>query len=204
MASEVDVMPRRNGAAGRRHSAPVFVRQLRLLGGLVLLAYVVLHLLNHALGLVSLEAMEWGRVWFLDLWRTMVGTAVLYTALLTHLVLALWIVARRPHFRMPAWEVLQTVFGLALPLFLIGHIVGTRLAHERYGVTDSYTRQVLIYWHLRPTLGVGQALLLLLAWTHGCMGIHFWLRFRRWYPRFVPFLYAVALLLPVLPPPGAR
>jgi adenylate cyclase len=198
MASEVDVMPRLEGASVRRHSVPAILRQVRLACGLVLLMYVVLHLANHALGLISLGAMEWGRGWFLALWRTTAGTAALYTALLAHAGLALWIIARRPHFRMPAWEGLQTGLGLAVPLFLIGHIVGTRVTHDWYEVTDSYTRQVLIYWHLRPELGVAQTLLLLLAWTHGCVGVHFWLRFRPWYPRLVPVLYAVALLIPVL------
>ena len=84
MASEVDVMSRLEGASVRRHSAPALVRQVRLACGLVLLTYVALHLLNHALGLISLDAMEWGRGWFLALWRTTVGTAVLYTALLAH------------------------------------------------------------------------------------------------------------------------
>jgi hypothetical protein len=37
----------------------------------------------------------------------------------------------------------------------------------------------------------------LIAWTHGCIGLHFWLRLRRWYPRYAPMLYGVALLLPV-------
>lgn len=191
-------MRQREPTSARRHSALALVRQVRLVSGLVLLTYVVLHLLNHALGLISLDAMEWGRRWFLALWRTAAGTAVLYAALLAHLVLALWLIARRPHFRMPPWEASQALLGLSLPLFLIGHVVGTRLAYDWYGVTDSYTRQILIYWQLRPIIGVGQTILLLLAWTHGCMGIHFWLRFRRWYPPVVPFLYAVALLLPVL------
>jgi adenylate cyclase len=34
------------------------IRRLRLLSGLVMLAYVAMHLLNHAVGLISLRAME--------------------------------------------------------------------------------------------------------------------------------------------------
>jgi len=34
------------------------IRRLRLFSGLVMLAYVTMHLLNHAVGLISLEAME--------------------------------------------------------------------------------------------------------------------------------------------------
>ena len=39
-------------------------RRLRLITGVVLLAYVASHLLNHALGLISLGAMEAGRDWW--------------------------------------------------------------------------------------------------------------------------------------------
>ena len=34
------------------------IRRLRLLSGLVMLAYVTMHLANHAVGLISLKAME--------------------------------------------------------------------------------------------------------------------------------------------------
>jgi len=35
------------------------IRRIRLFSGLVMLAYVAMHLLNHAAGLVSVEAMGW-------------------------------------------------------------------------------------------------------------------------------------------------
>lgn len=44
-------------------------RRLRLISGIVLFTYLTTHFLNHALGLISLEAMEDGRIWFLRLWR---------------------------------------------------------------------------------------------------------------------------------------
>jgi adenylate cyclase len=34
------------------------IRRLRLISGLVMLAYVTMHLVNHAVGLISLTAME--------------------------------------------------------------------------------------------------------------------------------------------------
>src|SRR6478672_2221555 len=39
-------------------------QRLRLAAGLVLFSYVASHLLNHALGMISLEAAGAGRVWF--------------------------------------------------------------------------------------------------------------------------------------------
>jgi adenylate cyclase len=43
-----------------------------------------------------------------------------------------------------------------------------------------------------------QAIVLLLAWLHGCIGMHFWLRLQPWYARVVPGFFGVAILLPTL------
>lgn len=42
----------------------MLIRRLRLITGLVLFAYLTTHLANHALGLISLDAMETGRSGF--------------------------------------------------------------------------------------------------------------------------------------------
>ena len=47
--------------------------RLRLWSGYVLFFYVVTHLLNHALGLVSLRALEEGRHWFAFVWSNPAG-----------------------------------------------------------------------------------------------------------------------------------
>jgi adenylate cyclase len=174
------------------------VRRAWLWSGLVLFSYVASHLANHALGLLSLEAMETGRDWFLSVWRHPIGTVVLYGALIVHMVLVLVSLYQRRHFRLPAWEAIQLLLGLAIPPLLISHIVATRLAHAWFNTSDSYTRLVLLYWQIRPELGAKQAILLTIAWAHGCMGLHFWLRLKPWYPRVVAPLFGIALFLPVL------
>ena len=103
------------------------IRRTRLITGLVLLTYLSTHLLNHALGLISLDAMNDGRVWFLALWRNPAGTALLYTSLLTHFSLALWSLYQRRHLRIPLWEALQLTLGLSIPPLLSLHFVGTRM-----------------------------------------------------------------------------
>jgi adenylate cyclase len=127
-----------------------------------------------------------------------VGSAALYAALLVHVLLAFWSLYRRRTLRMPAWEVAQLGLGLIIPPLLLSHIVGTRFAHTLFDITDSYARTVLSLWHLNPSAGARQILVLLVAWTHGCIGIHFWLRLRPWYRSMAPILYAVALLLPAV------
>ena len=176
----------------------IHVRRLRLGAALVLLTYVILHFSNHALGIVSLDAMAAGRWWFLALWRSVPGTLALYGAIVVHGVLALWLLYQRRTLRMPAWEATQYALGLALPALLVVHVVSTRIAWWRLGADDPYTRIVLALWVLSPDYGVRQTLTLVLAWIHACIGVHFWLRFRPWYAGARPWLFAIALLLPTL------
>lgn len=104
-------------------------RRLRLITGLILFAYVTTHLLNHALGLISYQAMEDGRQWFLIVWRNPLGTLALYGALLTHFALAMWAIYGRRNLRFGIGEGIQLALGISIPLLLALHIVGTRGAH---------------------------------------------------------------------------
>src|SRR5499433_3251296 len=98
-----------------RHSGAALVRSVRLWSGVVLCGYIITHLANHALGLISLQAMDSGRAWFLAVWRNPVGTVVLYGALSAHVALALVALYQRRHFRLPLWGGLQLLLGLAIP-----------------------------------------------------------------------------------------
>jgi adenylate cyclase len=174
----------------------VHVRRLRLAAAFVLLTYLVLHFANHALGLHSLAAMEAGRILFLGLWRHPLGTLALYGALVVHGVLALWLLYQRRSLRMPAWEAAQYTLGLVLPALLASHVIGTRIAWWHAGTDDRYARVLLHFWVLAPERGAWQAVTLIVAWTHACIGLHYWLRFRPGYARAAPGLLATALLLP--------
>ncbi len=178
--------------------SPEGVRRVRLYAGLILFIFVSTHFLNHSLGLISLQAMESGRWLFIAVWRNPVGSTLLFGALLVHLALAYWAIYLRRHLRMPAWQAVQLLLGLFIPLVLVNHTVFTRGATLAYGYQDSYTMLVLLYWKLRPELGVWQSILLLAAWTHGCIGIHYAMRMRPAYPRLAMVLYTLAVLVPVL------
>jgi len=175
-----------------------WIRPLRLGCGFILLAYLLTHFGNHALGLVSLSAMEAGRIWFLALWRNPVGETALLGALLVHWFLGLWLIYKRRTLRMPAWEATQILFGLAIPPLLAYHVVGTRVANAMFGAEDLYTRVILNLWVTDTEAGLRQAVLFTLAWTHGCIGLHFWLRFRPWYGKVFPYLLTFFVLVPVL------
>jgi adenylate cyclase len=53
-------------------------------------------------------------------------------------------------------------------------------------------------WLDHPESAVIQTVLLVVAWTHGAMGVRWWLQFKPWYPRYRALLRAVALLVPTL------
>jgi len=174
------------------------IRRLRLITGLILFTYVTTHLLNHALGLISYQAMEAGRQWFLVLWRNPVGTFALYGALLTHFGLALWAIYERRNLRYGIGDGAQLALGLAIPLLLALHIVGTRGAHELAGTDDNYAYVLLAHFRFAPELFYIQTIALFAAWIHGCIGLYYWLRLKQWYGHIAPVLFSAALLLPVL------
>src|SRR5918996_5196581 len=109
------------------------MRLLRVVTGLAVASFVVGHFLNHALGVVSIEAMDRMRLELAAWWRSPAGTVLLYGSLLTHFFLALISLYRRSTLRMPLWEALQLGLGLAIPPLLIAHIAGTRLAWTLLG-----------------------------------------------------------------------
>lgn len=175
------------------------LRQVRLGSGLVLFAYVLTHLLDHALGNVSLTALEAGLAVKAALWRNPIGLGLLYGALAAHLVLGLTALYERRFFRMRLGETAQLLLGLAVPLLLVNHVVGTRLAYSAEGLERGYPQVLYAVWVGNP-MGSGLPLVLglLAAWLHGCLGLHFWLRLKPSYPRLAPWLIAGAVLVPVL------
>ncbi|MGT2491770.1 hypothetical protein ACU4GD_17670 [Cupriavidus basilensis] len=56
----------------------------------MLFTYVGTHLLNHSLGNISLAWLERGLLVQKFIWQGWLGTAVLYSALVTHFFLGLW------------------------------------------------------------------------------------------------------------------
>ena len=176
-----------------------WINRLRLASGLVLLAFLASHMANHALGLISWQAMEAGRDVFLAVWRNPVGTTLLLGGLVVHFVLVFYSLYRRRTLRgLPRAEIVQLLAGLAIPPLVVLHVIANRVLHERFGINDSYAWVLLSLWQWDPIEGVKQSITLVVAWVHGAIGMHHWLRLKPWYPAVVPYLYTAALLLPVL------
>ncbi len=185
---------RRRRRAFRRH---ISVRGLRLATGLVLMFFVVTHFLNHALGLISLEVLEAGRLIFIAVWRTTPATVVLIGSILIHMALALQAIYVRRRLRLSLADASQLVLGLLIPPLLTIHVLGTRGAYQSFGVDDRYAYVLLPLWVDAADGGLRQLLASTVVWIHGCIGLHMWLRLKPWYRRAMPAVYALALLLPV-------
>ena len=96
--------------------------------GLVLFLYVTLHFANHALGNISVGAMESGLVLQKLIWQSLPGAVILYLSLLTHMSLGFWALYERRRFRWTRLEATQLVLGLSIPFLLANHVIGTRVA----------------------------------------------------------------------------
>ncbi len=169
-------------------------RDLRLASGVILFIYVAAHLVNHALGLISITVAERGLRIAVAVWQSPPGTLVLYGAAGTHIALAFLAIYQHRTLRMPPQELLRIALGLSIPTLLIAHAVGTRLAFELYGHPPDYAHVVWMLWHSGRE--GRQIALLVPGWMHGCMGINFAFGKRAGYARLRLPLFGVALLLP--------
>ncbi len=172
--------------------------RLRLASALVLLVFVICHLTAHSLLLVSFEDAEATRNALMYSWRTWIGTGILTAAFVVHFSNALWSIYVRRALRLNRWEWTQLSLGLCIPLLLMFHVVSTRIAEETLEVTTYYNTAFIVQWLMLPWLGAVQMIAVVTVWTHACIGIHYWLRTKRWYPNWRPLLFGVALLLPAL------
>jgi len=174
------------------------IRQVRITCGLILFSYLLSHFANHSLGNISYLAMEDGLDYHMRFWRDPIVVVVFYTAGITHWSLGLWALYERRQFRYRAPEITQLVLGLSIPFLLVVHFVGVRLQSPLFGRDLYYAQALNAYWNTRPYMEWVQFLLLIVAWVHGCIGLYFWLRLKRFFPRAAPFLLAAAVLIPTL------
>lgn len=172
------------------------IRRLRFASGLVLFAYILSHLVNHSLGIISLDHAEAGLRLAVKIWHSLPGTVLLYGAAAVHFLLALRTLALRRNWQLPLIEVVRLASGLTLPLLLIGHVMATRVTQALFDIPQSYGRTVA---NLAAAGAEGWQLALLApGWLHGCLGLWITLRRQDWARRFMYGLAAGVVALPVL------
>jgi adenylate cyclase len=171
------------------------LRRLRLASGLVMFVYLTLHLLNHALGILSLDLAEGGLKLALAVWRNPLASFLLYGAAAVHIALALWTLYSRREWQLPWVEILRLLAGFSFPLLLIGHAVTTRLGDEVYAIHPSYAA-IIANLLAQGTQGM-QLALLAPGWLHGCLGL--WISLRRFatMQRLKPLLVALVIIIPL-------
>jgi adenylate cyclase len=175
-------------------------RRLRLISGLVMFAYIAIHLINHGLGIISLAAAESGLRFEMAFWRAPIMTLLLYGAVAIHFLLALWTLYSRRDWRLPWVEVLRLASGFSFPLLLINHAVTTRLGDALFGIRPSYA---LIIANLLAAGRQGMQLALLApGWLHGCLGLWITMRKFRAMQRIKHLLSALVVLVPLLAAAG--
>ena len=171
---------------------------VRLVCGIILFSYVVSHFLNHALGNISVDAMEVGVTYHTLFWQFLPVAIVFYTAALTHMGLGIYALYQRRQFRWKTIEPLQLVLGLSIPALVMAHVIGVRLGQTLYGHEKLYPQELYLFFVAAPGRLWLMTTLLVIAWVHGCIGIYFWLRLKPFFARAAPYLLAAAVLIPTL------
>ena len=166
---------------------------LRLTSGLVLLSFVICHLTAHCFLLVSLNVADVAFDITADRVAAATGTTLLLAAFLVHYANALWSIYVRQSLRLSPWQWVQIALGLTIPLLLMLHVIGTRIAESLLDANPIYQSVLLSHWLVSPGLAVVQTLAVLTVWIHACVGIHFWLRIKRWYGNWRPCSFRTSL-----------
>lgn len=170
----------------------------RIISGIILYIYAVTHLMNHALGLISLEVLEQGRLVFLAFWRFPGIEWVVPLALIVHLIFAAQAFFVKSSLRsFTKYQWIQYVTGFLVPLILIIHFISTRVMHDVFHVDDNY-RVFLWPYVQNPLEGLGLFLLLVLTMIHGSLGIYYYLYLKSWFLKFKQGFIIFSVILPLL------
>ncbi|MDH3386972.1 MAG: adenylate/guanylate cyclase domain-containing protein [Gammaproteobacteria bacterium] len=171
--------------------------RLRLATGIILALYLLQHLLNHAFGIVSIEAAEAYRKTIGAAFQSLPGLVLLYASFLFHATIALRSIYRRSNWQLSSWQWMQLLLGLSILPLLAGHAISNR-GYDLLGDVDPNYYYVVTSLLLKPVVLAKLAVLILVVWIHMVIGLHFWLRIRKGYPRLVPYAYALVVLVPAL------
>ncbi len=175
----------------------MLLRSLRVVTGLYLLAYVTSHLLNVSLGLVSLEMMERARPYMSGLWMGPFTSIFLMASLLVHYILGLWATYQRASLTATSQDLVQAFSGLVIIPLMATHALGVGGLKDG-NVEVTYELINRIFWLSNPGIGLIQVLLVSVVWVHGCAGFFLWLRSKPSVVNILPWLYPLAVAIPVI------
>ena len=178
--------------------APILIT-LRLWSGLILFAYVIVHLGNLALGLHSLDMMDRWRLFLLTPWRTVPGQILLIASALVHIALGLYALGARRSLALGGTDGVQLVLGLLIPPLLLSHILALKVSLSLVdGFVPSYAEIMSLYWNYAPLNAIQQLFVLVAVWIHAAIGIYRWLVLKPVWPRVGPLVVPILFLTPIL------
>ena len=163
------------------------------------MAFVTCHFINHSFGIRSIAAMSAASHFFIAPWQTRPGLMLLYGAFVGHAFLGFVALHRRRHFKLPASEIWQLALGFTIPLLLLDHAGSIRLGTSYYGMDFGYERVLYHLWVISPDNALlRQLLLLLVVWSHACLGLRAYLATKTWYADLAGVLGTLAVLVPAM------
>ena len=122
------------------------IRRVRVYSGMIIFAYVMVHLLNHSLGLISLSTMDNFNRYISLVIKTTLGTTILYSAFLGHMICGFISLFKRRSFKLPAKDCAQILFGILLPWVLLVHVMANGYSTRVENLNSSYALLVLATW----------------------------------------------------------
>ena len=163
----------------------------------MLFVFVATHLLNMAVGLVSLDALDATRPYFMLPWHNPVGFIVLMGSMLIHGALGLIAIYWRNTLRMTRYDLVQTISALLIIPLLASHVLGVTLAANMFSIETTYESVLTFFWVQSPIEGLRQVLVVAVTWIHGCAGLFTWMRLKSWWPKAAMIAYSLAVIIPV-------
>jgi adenylate cyclase len=175
------------------------LRNIRLVCGLIMMAFVTGHLGNLMLGMHSLAAMEAARPYLMGPWRSGPGLVLLAGAALIHIALGLYALASRRSLAMTKTDVVQMILGFLTPPLLLNHAVVMHVAGEVTPNFDATFGQMLaLYWSFSPKYAFQQLGVVMVVWMHAAIGLYSWLVLKPIWRRIaglvLPLLFAIPIL----------
>jgi adenylate cyclase len=95
-------------------------------------------------------------------------------------------------------ELTRLLLGFSILPLVFHHFAAGRYVYSAFDVRRGYDAVLTVYFAFVPVWGWRQVTVLVVAWAHGCLGVHYWLRGRAGYQRVAPLLLTGAVLLPAL------
>ena len=174
------------------------IRRVRVYSGMIIFAYVSVHLLNHSLGLISISAMDSFNRYVSAVIKTTLGTTILYSAFLGHIICGFISLFKRRSFKLPARDWAQIIFGILLPWVLLVHVIANGYSTRVENLNSSYALLVLATWIFDTKYILLYNVMLVAAWIHGVIGLTGVIRYFAFFQDNKTALIVFFWLVPIL------